>query len=225
MIRDKGYLLHFQHLLDGWGWKRNRCLRCETAGMNRLIAFQCWRSLRRSGVHRCVDNKLPKDRMKPEPPSFAFWTALTAAVLVVTPAMASGVRRHVPQGVTFTCTPTQVWDGDGPVWCQEGPPIRLAGIAVRELDGSCSPSHPCPQASGIAARDALVDLLGTRGEVGRHGHILVNGSALQCRSAGDGGWRRTAAWCASPVHGDISCAMVAGGWALWWDRFASGNGC
>ena len=33
----------------------------------------------------------------------------------------------VPAGEEFTCTPTRVWDGDGPVWCAEGPRIRLAG--------------------------------------------------------------------------------------------------
>lgn len=32
-------------------------------------------------------------------------------------------------GETFACTPTHVWDGDGPIWCEEGPRLRLAGIA------------------------------------------------------------------------------------------------
>ena len=30
----------------------------------------------------------------------------------------------VASGQTFTCTPTHVWDGDGPVWCAEGPHLR-----------------------------------------------------------------------------------------------------
>lgn len=37
----------------------------------------------------------------------------------------------VASGQTFTCTPTHVWDGDGPVWCAEGPHLRIAGIAAR----------------------------------------------------------------------------------------------
>lgn len=65
----------------------------------------------------------------------------------------------VPSGQAFICTPVRVWDGDGPVWCREGPRIRLAGIAAREIDGSCRKGHPCPRASGIAARDALVRAL------------------------------------------------------------------
>lgn len=52
----------------------------------------------------------------------------------------------VAAGLVFLCTPTLVADGDGPVWCAEGPRIRLAGIAARELDGTCRPGHPCPRA-------------------------------------------------------------------------------
>ena len=40
----------------------------------------------------------------------------------------------IPAGPSFTCTPTAVYDGDGPIWCAEGPRIRLAGIAAREMD-------------------------------------------------------------------------------------------
>ena len=42
----------------------------------------------------------------------------------------------VAAGSTFTCTPVAVWDGDGPVWCAEGPRIRIAGVAAREMDGA-----------------------------------------------------------------------------------------
>jgi len=131
----------------------------------------------------------------------------------------------IPRGETFTCTPTHVWDGDGPVWCSEGPRLRLAGIAARELDGSCSSGHPCPAVSGIEGRDALVDLLGTQTGVGRHGHILINGPTLHCRSDGPAGGNRTASWCVSPRHGDINCAMVRGGWALQWDRYWRDHSC
>src|SRR5687767_12542809 len=50
----------------------------------------------------------------------------------------------VASGQSFACTPTAVWDGDGPIWCAEGPKIRLAGIAAREIDGTCKKGHPCP---------------------------------------------------------------------------------
>ncbi|MCK0127538.1 hypothetical protein MWU39_02575 [Erythrobacter sp. F6033] len=131
----------------------------------------------------------------------------------------------VPAGETFACTPTAVWDGDGPVWCEEGPRIRLSGIAARELDGSCSDGHPCPSASAQEARDALVSLVGAPTGLGQHGHILVRGPTMTCRSDGSAGRKRIAAWCVSPKGGDLSCAMVAGRWAAKWDRYWKGHSC
>ncbi|MFK3890800.1 thermonuclease family protein [Sphingomonas sp. NPDC079357] len=129
----------------------------------------------------------------------------------------------VPSGQSFICTPVRVWDGDGPIWCREGPRIRLAGIAAREIDGSCRRGHPCPRASGIAARDTLVRLLGgARGRTGT-GHILVAGPRLRCRSNGNAKGNRTGAWCTAPVIGDISCAMLATGVVLRWNRYAVGH--
>src|SRR5690606_25021461 len=90
----------------------------------------------------------------------------------------------IPAGQTFDCTPTHVWDGDGPVWCAEGPRIRLSGIAAREIDGTCRSNQPCPDADAADARDALVALIGE--PIGRspHGHILVEGPTMRCLSAG-----------------------------------------
>ena len=47
----------------------------------------------------------------------------------------------VAPGMVFSCTPTRVWDGDGPIWCAEGPKVRLAGIAAREVDETCRPAQ------------------------------------------------------------------------------------
>lgn len=131
----------------------------------------------------------------------------------------------VPAGQTFDCTPTAVWDGDGPVWCSEGPHIRLSGIAAREMDGTCSPGHPCPAADPRAARDHLVSLVGQPTGKRSTGHILVKGLAMRCRSAGGAGGNRTAAFCTSPKSGDISCAMVRDGYAARWDRYWQGHRC
>lgn len=125
----------------------------------------------------------------------------------------------VSAGQSFMCTPTHVWDGDGPIWCQEGPRVRLAGISARELDGTCTQGHPCPRANAIASRDALAELVGTPTGMGKYGHVLVIGPAMQCRSIGSAGGNRTAAWCVSPKGGDINCAMLRDGWALRWDRY------
>jgi len=85
---------------------------------------------------------------------------------------------------TFVCTPVAVWDGDGPIWCKEGPKIRIAGIAAREMDGTCSRGHPRPAASAVAARDALVRLLGGPRGQRDTGHVIVRAPAMRCSADG-----------------------------------------
>lgn len=131
----------------------------------------------------------------------------------------------VASGTVFTCTPVAVWDGDGPIWCAEGPRIRLSGIAAREIDGNCQPHHHCPEASGRAARDHLVELLGGARGVLATGHVAVRGPVLRCRSQGSGKGNRTAALCASPATGDLSCAMVTSGFAMRWARHGGDRLC
>nr|WP_230279789.1 hypothetical protein [Croceicoccus sp. Ery15] len=131
----------------------------------------------------------------------------------------------VPAGQTFECTPIRVWDGDGPVWCKEGPRIRLSGIAAREMDGSCRSNQPCPAADASEARDYLVALVGQPYGKSREGHVLVSGPTMTCVSDGSGGGSRTAAWCVSPLGGDLSCAMLNSGFALRWDRYWRGHKC
>lgn len=154
--------------------------------------------------------------------------ASVAAAVALTscgPATANQSDNAPQAGSAFTCTPIRVWDGDGPIWCREGPRIRLAGIAAREIDGTCRAGHPCPTASAEAAREALARLLGRVTGTAPEGHLLVSGPALACRSDGSAGGNRTAAWCVSPVHGDLSCAMVASGMALRWDRHWGRHRC
>ncbi len=127
----------------------------------------------------------------------------------------------VPSGQAFTCTPTAVWDGDGPIWCAEGPHIRLAGVAA----GSCSAGHPCPNVDPVAARDHLARLVGEPQGRNRTGHILVRGPAMTCISRGGAGGNRTAAFCTSPKSGDLSCAMVRGGYAARWTKYWGKHRC
>jgi endonuclease YncB( thermonuclease family) len=153
------------------------------------------------------------------------WAICLSVFLAALAPVATASVPIVAAGEEFTCTPTHVWDGDGPIWCQEGPRLRLAGIAARELDNTCSSGHPCPQASGEDARNALAVLLGTTTGKSRHGHILIVGPPMQCRSDGSAGGNRTASWCVSPKSGDINCAMVRNGWALRWNRYWKDHRC
>ena len=131
----------------------------------------------------------------------------------------------IAAGIIFTCTPTAVWDGDGPIWCAEGSKVRLAGIAAREIDETCKPKHPCPTATGVAARDGLVRALGGGHGSTPTGHVIVRGPALTCRSDGSAGGSRTAAWCIAPKVGDLSCEMIRQGLALRWQRYWRAHKC
>ena len=135
------------------------------------------------------------------------------------------VAQVVAAGSTFTCTPVAVWDGDGPVWCAEGPKIRIAGVAAREMDGTCKPNQPCPAVDATEARDRLVRLLGgPRGTLGT-GHVKVRSVPVRCVSDGSAGGSRTAAWCTSPAFGDLSCAVTAAGGAVRWPRYWRDHTC
>ena len=68
-----------------------------------------------------------------------------------------GVRlaRLVIAGLLFACAAIGLHDADGPIYCATGEKIRLAGVAARELDGSCRPDQPCPPGDPIMRPDAL----------------------------------------------------------------------
>lgn len=115
----------------------------------------------------------------------------------------------------FVCTPIAVWDGDGPIWCAEGPKIRVGNIAAREMDETCRPGHPCPAASGAAARDAMVALLGgPRGTLST-GHIRVRAPAMRCQATGSS-YARVVATCRLPNGRGLGAAMLATGTVVPW---------
>ncbi|HMM13673.1 MAG TPA: hypothetical protein PKA57_03535 [Parvibaculum sp.] len=146
-------------------------------------------------------------------PSFALVTLLFAASVfglvyyfpfpeAIRPRVAS-LPAPAPAGA-FTCTVTGVHDGDGPIYCAEGPKIRLHAIAARELDETCLPGHPCPGASGAAAKRAL--------------EALALGQRLTCEATGTS-YGRVTAICRTSAGTELNCAMVRGGYAIRWNKF------
>jgi hypothetical protein len=131
----------------------------------------------------------------------------------------------VQRGKTFRCTPVAVYDGDGPIWCAEGPKVRIAGVAAREMDGTCRPNQPCPPISAIDARDRVVRLFGGPKGTLPQGHIIVRSATMTCLSDGSAGGSRTAAWCTSAAFGDLSCAVLRAGGVLRWPRYWRNHRC
>jgi hypothetical protein len=68
-------------------------------------------------------------------------------------------------------------------------------------------------------------LLGRTAGTAPEGHLLIAGPALSCRAVGSAGGTRTAAWCESPAHGDLSCAMVKSGTVEKWERYWRDHAC
>nr|WP_231958443.1 hypothetical protein [Novosphingobium resinovorum] len=143
--------------------------------------------------------------------------------MILLPILASVLV--VPEGQSFKCTPTHVYDGDGPVWCAEGPRIRIAGIAAREMDGTCNANQPCPSARADQARDALVTLLGTARGRAATGHILVTARPMTCLSRGNAVGVRTGAWCKLADGRDLSCSMLKTRTVLIWRRYWGTHSC
>lgn len=138
--------------------------------------------------------------------------------------IAFGLASAIADGKAFTCTPTHVWDADGPIWCAEGPHVRLHGIAAREMDGTCRPGHPCPRMGPIEARIILVTLLRpVRTGITSTGHVAISEApALSCVSYGDAKGNRTAARCRTRNGLDLSCSLIKAKAAAEWRRFSRG---
>lgn len=154
----------------------------------------------------------------------ALAVALGPPTLLCSPAVAASPI--VPAGETFSCTPVAVYDGDGPVWCAERKiKIRIAGVAAREMDGTCRANQPCPAVGATDARDRLVRLFGGPRGTLPDNHVAVRSATMTCRSEGSAGGSRTAAWCTSPEFGDLSCAVVRSGGAVRWARFWRDHRC
>lgn len=109
----------------------------------------------------------------------------------------------------FSCSVASITDGDT-LRCADGTRVRIAGIAARERDGSCSPGHPCPAASAESATAAL--------------DRLASGRVLSCQANGTT-YGRIAAFCSLEDGTDVSCSMVATGTALVWPRYWRGHRC
>lgn len=103
----------------------------------------------------------------------------------------------------FSCEVAYVNDGDT-FRCEDGTRVRLHAVAARESDDTCSPGHPCPQASAASATNAL--------------RALVSGERLSCEGTGTS-YNRITAICWTPADQEVNCAMVRSGTTVVWDRF------
>lgn len=119
------------------------------------------------------------------------------------PLPRSAIVESSPVLRSFPCRVVSVHDGDT-LRCADGTRVRLHAVAAREIDGTCSPGHPCPSASAEAARDAL--------------RRLAANDTITCVPTGES-YDRVTAICRNGGGVEINCAMVRSGTAVVWESF------
>lgn len=114
--------------------------------------------------------------------------------------------------LAFACYVAAVADADT-IRCRSGTRVRIAGISARERDGSCN-SPRCPVMRPAEARPIV--------------ERLTHRRKLTCQSVGRS-YGRVVADCRLPEGGWLSCAVLASGAAVRWDRYwrdyKMGNRC
>ena len=108
-----------------------------------------------------------------------------------------------PAADRFTCEVARVTDGDT-FRCADGVRVRLHAVAARELDETCGANHPCPAASGAAAKAEL--------------ERLIAGRSVDCARTGRS-YNRVTAVCWTPAQVEVNCALVRRGVAVIWPRY------
>jgi endonuclease YncB( thermonuclease family) len=109
---------------------------------------------------------------------------------------AFGIRILPSVGTAIACNYPYIIDGDT-LDCA-GRRIRLASIDAPEMPGHCRPGRTCVSGDPFAAKNQL--------------HALTRGT-VSCQPVDTDAYGRIVARCQGPT-GDLSCTMVAGGFAI-----------
>jgi endonuclease YncB( thermonuclease family) len=109
----------------------------------------------------------------------------------------------------FLCLVVQVHDGDGPLWCQNGIKVRVAGIQAPDFESA----EPCRQRKA-AYVCSNTQAARSRAIVQR----LVMGKTLACQPVGKS-YARIVARCTLPDGRSLSCAAIAAEAATRWDSY------
>ncbi|MES3091399.1 hypothetical protein O6027_07310 [Sphingomonas aerolata] len=112
----------------------------------------------------------------------------------------------------FSCTVTRVHDGDGPLWCSNGIKVRIAGVQAPDFESAA----PCRAADSRRANYLCDDAAAKRSR--QVVERLVLRKTLECESTGES-YGRVVARCALPDGRSLSCAVIASGAAVRWDRY------
>lgn len=109
----------------------------------------------------------------------------------------------------FLCVVTGVHDGDGPIYCANGITVRVAGVQAPDYENTT----PC--------REHRADYTCSDSAADRSRAIttsLVLHQTLSCEPVGKS-YSRVVARCQLPNGNSLSCALIAHGAAVRWERY------
>jgi endonuclease YncB( thermonuclease family) len=112
----------------------------------------------------------------------------------------------------FTCEVVRVHDGDGPLWCRNGIKVRVAGIQAPDFESA----EPCHRHNASRANYTCDNAAAERSQ--RIVERLVLHRSLTCQPMGKS-YKRVVARCTLPDGRSLSCATIAAGAAVRWDRY------
>lgn len=112
----------------------------------------------------------------------------------------------------LVCEVVRVHDGDGPLWCRSGVKIRIAGVQAPDFARAAPCRRPAAQRRAYVCDDRAA----------RRSRLLVArltlGKRLVCQPV-DRSYGRVVARCTLPDGRSLSCAAIAAGAAVRWNRY------
>ena len=112
----------------------------------------------------------------------------------------------------FTCVVVRVHDGDGPLWCAGGIKVRIAGVQAPDYEDA----EPCRRPGARRANYTCDTVAADRSQ--QIVERLVLRQTLMCRPVGMS-YARIVARCTLADGRSLSCAVIATGAAVRWDRY------
>jgi len=112
----------------------------------------------------------------------------------------------------FPCAVTRVHDGDGPLWCSNGIKVRIAGVQAPDFESA----EPCHRRDASRTNYTCDDAAADRSR--RIVERLVLHQTMNCQPVGTS-YKRVVARCTLMDGRSLSCAVIAAGAAVRWDRY------
>lgn len=119
---------------------------------------------------------------------------------------------HAPGTAPFNCAVIHVHDGDGPLWCANGIKVRIAGVQAPDYEDA----EPCRRRGARRTNYTCDNAAANRSQ--QIVERLVLRQTLTCQPVGMS-YARVVAQCTLPDGRLLSCAVIAVGAAVRWDRY------